>query len=266
MNRKQKGARFQRVPMRLVAPTVVTLLALCSGLTAMRMALEERWDLAIAGILVAAVLDGLDGRIARLLKGTSRFGAELDSLADFVNFGVAPAIILYSWALDDVRSLGWIAALLYAISGALRLARFNVAMDDPDRPAWSAKFFSGIPAPAGGLVVLLPIYLDRLGMNISGFSAAIAIYCLFVGFLMVSQLPSFSGKQFGMAIRRELVLPVFVSIVAAAALLASYPYEVLSFAVTCYLISLPFAFSSFRAHLKRDKEQSEGTVECVGVD
>lgn len=133
--RRGRAPRFRRVPMRLILPNLVTLLALCSGLTAIRMALESRWDYAIGAIVIAAVLDALDGRVARLLKGTSRFGAELDSLADFVNFGVAPALILYSWLLQEVRSIGWIAALVFAISAALRLARFNVSIDDPNKPA-----------------------------------------------------------------------------------------------------------------------------------
>ena len=141
--------RFRRIPVRTLAPNVVTLLALCAGLTAIRMAFEDRYVLAVAAIVFAAVLDGLDGRLARFLKGTSRFGAELDSLSDFVNFGVAPALILYFWDLHNLKSAGWIAAMVFAICGSLRLARFNVMIDDPDRPAWTANFFVGIPAPAG---------------------------------------------------------------------------------------------------------------------
>jgi CDP-diacylglycerol--serine O-phosphatidyltransferase len=134
------------------------------GLTAVRMAFEGRWEFAVGAVLVAAVLDGLDGRVARMMKGTSRFGAELDSLADFVNFGVTPALMLYLWILNEAGNLGWIAALIFAISAALRLARFNVALDDPDKPAWASRFFTGVPAPAGALTVLLPLYLEFLGL------------------------------------------------------------------------------------------------------
>src|SRR6202041_465393 len=156
--------RFRRIPVRTLVPNVITLLALCAGLTAIRMAFEDRYGLALAAIVFAAILDGIDGRLARLLKGTSRFGAELDSLSDFVNFGVAPSLILYFWGLHDLKSAGWIAAMVFAICASLRLARFNVMIDDPDRPAWAANFFVGMPAPAGAITVLLPIYAVFLGL------------------------------------------------------------------------------------------------------
>ena len=152
--------RFKAIPVRTLLPNLITLLALCAGLTAIRLAVEGQLDLALGAIVFAALLDGIDGRLARMLKGTSRFGAELDSLADFVNFGVAPALILYFWGLHELKSAGWIAALVFAICAALRLARFNVMIDDPNKPAWAGNFFTGIPAPAGAITVLLPIYLD----------------------------------------------------------------------------------------------------------
>src|ERR1700692_2831050 len=158
--RRLPKRRFRRIPVRTLVPNVITLLALCAGLTAIRMAFEDRYVLALAAIVFAAILDGMDARLARFLKGTSRFGAELDSLSDFVNFGVAPALILYFWGLHDLKSAGWIAAVVFAICTGLRLARFNVMIDDPDRPAWTANFFVGIPAPAGAITVLLPIYLS----------------------------------------------------------------------------------------------------------
>ena len=132
--------RFKAIPVRTLLPNLITLLALCAGLTAIRVAVEDKLDLALAAIVFAALLDGIDGRIARLLKGTSRFGAELDSLADFVNFGVAPALILYFWGLHELKSAGWIAALVFAICAGLRLARFNVMIDDPNKPIWAGKF------------------------------------------------------------------------------------------------------------------------------
>src|SRR6266513_4785733 len=138
--------RFRLIPVRTLLPNVITLLALCAGLTAIRLAVEEKLEWAVAAIVFAALLDGIDGRVARLLKGTSRFGAELDSLADFVNFGVAPALILYFWGLRELGNLGWIAAMVFAISTGLRLARFNVMVEDPNKPAWAAKFFVGVPA------------------------------------------------------------------------------------------------------------------------
>src|ERR671931_1083978 len=159
-----KRPRFRLIPVRTLLPNLITLLALCAGLTAIRLAVEEKLEWAVAAIVFAALLDGIDGRVARLLKGTSRFGAELDSLADFVNFGVAPALILYVWGLHELKSAGWIAALVFAICAGLRLARFNVQIDDPNRPAWAANFFTGMPAPAGAITVLLPIYVHLLGI------------------------------------------------------------------------------------------------------
>src|SRR5438067_7181030 len=182
--------RFRPIPVRMLVPNMITLLAICAGLTAIRLSTEGRMELAVAAIVFAAVLDGIDGRIARLIKGQSRFGAELDSLADFVNFGVAPGVILYFWGLDDLGNVGWIASMVFAICAGLRLARFNVAIDDPNRPAWAANFFTGMPAPAGAITVLLPIYINFVGVPFSGLMAALAlIYTLVIAILMVSRLP-----------------------------------------------------------------------------
>ncbi len=235
-------------------PNLVTLLALCSGLTAIRMAHEARWDYAIGAIVLAAALDAVDGRLARLLKGTSRFGAELDSLADFVNFGVAPALILYSWLLEEVSSLGWIAALVFAISTGLRLARFNVSLDDPDRPAWMVNYFTGVPAPAGALTVLLPVYLEFIGIlpHWPALAPAVALYVVAIALLMVSRLPTFSGKKFGARIRRDLVMPLFVAVVLIVALLVSYPFEMLAIASIAYLGSIPVAWRTFHRNRRAD--------------
>src|SRR5271154_1217448 len=177
--------QFRRIPVRTLAPNLVTLLALCAGLTGIRMAFENRYGLALAAIVFAAILDGIDGRLARLLKGTSRFGAELDSLSDFVNFGVAPALIIYFWDLHDLKSAGWIAAMVFTICACLRLARFNVMIDDPDRPAWAANFFVGMPAPMGAISVLLPVYLVFIGLPRSNALTWITLaYTLAIAFLM----------------------------------------------------------------------------------
>lgn len=250
----KRPPRFRRVPMRLILPNMVTLLALCSGLTAIRMAFEGRWEFAIGAVLVAAVLDALDGRVARLLKGTSRFGAELDSLADFVNFGVTPALMLYVWILNTAGSLGWIASLLFAISAALRLARFNVALDDPDKPDWAANFFTGVPAPAGALIVLMPIYWEFLGVlpHWPEFAPGVALYTMIVGFLMISRLPTYSGKRVGTRIRRDYVLPLFVLAVLIVALTVSYPFRMLALGSAIYLVSIPFAWRSHRRFVFSD--------------
>src|SRR6202049_261203 len=179
---------FRPTPVLTLVRNIITLLALCAGLTAIRMAFENRYVLALAAIVFAAFLDGIDGRLARFLKGTSRFGAELDSLADFVNFGVAPALILYFWGLHDLKSAGWIAAMVFAICAALRLARFNVMVDDPDKPAWASNFFVGVPAPAGAITVLLPIYVALLGLPRSEILSWLTlVYTLAIASLMVSR-------------------------------------------------------------------------------
>ena len=187
-------------------------------------------------IVFAALLDGIDGRVARMLKGTSRFGAELDSLADFVNFGVAPALILYFWGLHELGNAGWIAAMVFAICAGLRLARFNVMIDDPNRPPWAANFFIGMPAPGGAITVLLPIYVYFLGMPRVAFVAPVTlVYTLAIAFLMVSRLPVFSGKRVGKRVAPEMVLPVFVAVVLFFALLISYPWGVLTIGTVLYL-------------------------------
>jgi CDP-diacylglycerol--serine O-phosphatidyltransferase len=245
--------RFKAIPVRTLLPNLITLLALCAGLTAIRVAVENKIDLALAAIVFAALLDGIDGRVARMLKGTSRFGAELDSLADFVNFGVAPALILYFWGLHDLKSAGWIAALVFATCCGLRLARFNVMIDDPNKPAWAADFFTGIPAPAGAITVLLPIYLNFLGAP-GGLIVdwLTLVYTLAIALLMVSRLPVFSGKRAGKRVPPDMVLPVFVAVVLFFALLVSYPWAVLTIGTLAYLACLPLGWWSYRERVRKD--------------
>jgi CDP-diacylglycerol--serine O-phosphatidyltransferase len=253
--------RFKAIPVRTLLPNLITLLALCAGLTAIRLAIEDKLELALAAIVFAALLDGIDGRIARMLKGTSRFGAELDSLADFVNFGVAPALILYLWGLHDLKSAGWIAALVFAICAGLRLARFNVMIDDPNRPAWAGNFFTGIPAPAGAITVLLPIYITFLGVPVGLVTVWFTFfYTLMIALLMVSRLPVFSGKRVGKRVPPEMVLPVFVMVVLFFALLVSYPWQVLTLGTLAYLACLPLGWFSYREYQRKDAAAAAATV------
>lgn len=245
--RRLAFARGQ-VPVRVLIPNLFTLIGLIAGLTAIRMAIEHRFDLALAALIFAAVLDGIDGRVARLLKASSRFGAELDSLADFVNFGVAPAIIIFTWGLGGMRSLGWIVVLAFALCAALRLARFNVSLDQPDQPLWKANYFVGIPAPAAAIVLLFPLYVSELG--IPGIwwitTPFILIYTLAVGLLMVSQVPTYSGKLIAQRIKREYVLPVFVLAGVFVAVLVTYPFITLSLGTLLYLAVIPFSYLTYR--------------------
>ena len=243
--RDQPRRRFGPIPVRMLVPNFITLLAICAGLTAIRLSTEGRMELAVAAIVFAAVLDGLDGRVARMIKGQSKFGAELDSLADFVNFGVAPGLILYFWQLHDLHNVGWIAAMIFAISGGLRLARFNSTMDDPNKPAFAGNFFTGVPAPAGAIAVLLPVYTSFLGAPALP-AVLTALYTLVIAGLMVSRLPVFSGKTVRMRVPPELVLPVFVSVVFIIALLIGYPWHVLTVGTVLYLATLPLGAKSYR--------------------
>jgi CDP-diacylglycerol---serine O-phosphatidyltransferase len=256
-----RRARFRAIPVRMLLPNLITLLALCAGLTGLRLAIEGKIEYALYAIVFAAALDGIDGRIARMIKGTSRFGAELDSLADFVNFGVVPALILYFWGLHELKAPGWIAAMVFAICAGLRLARFNVAIDDPNKPAWSAKFFTGMPAPAGAITVLLPIYVHLLGIPRVGFPVTLTlIYTLAIAFLMVSRLPVLSGKKIGKRIPPDMAVPVFLLVVMFVALLIAYPWEVLTAGTLLYLASLPLGFREYRRLVQTDAAAAASTA------
>ncbi len=214
-------------------------------------------------IAAAAVLDGLDGRIARALKGTSRFGAELDSLADFVDFGVAPAILLYVSGLSQLRGFGWLVCLLFSIACALRLARFNVMSDDPNIPTWRKGFFVGMPAPAGAVVGLLPVYLTLLGGGSStsvgrGWVAVEAAYVLAIAILMASRVPHFSGKVVG-RVPREYVAVALIGVVAALLSIAYFPLEALVALAAIYLGSIPFAIRRFR-RLEREPHSGRASA------
>ncbi len=243
--------RFRAIPVRTLLPNLITLLALCAGLTAIRLAFEQKLEWALAAIVFAAALDGIDGRIARMIKGQSRFGAELDSLADFVNFGCAPGLILYLWGLHEFGNLGWIVAMVFAICAALRLARFNVMAEDPNRPIWAGNFFTGVPAPAGALVVMLPIYLALVGMPKLPVTVTL-LFTLAIACLMVSRLPVLSGKRVGKRVPPEMVLPVFVLVVLFFALLIAYPWWVLSIGTVLYLFFLPASWFSYRKYQRKD--------------
>ncbi len=240
--------RHQHVPVRMLVPNFFTLLALCAGLTSIRMGIEERYELALGAIVFAALLDGIDGRVARLLKASSRFGAELDSLADFVNFGVAPAFLIFNWGLGSLKSLGWIVVMIFALASALRLARFNVAIDD-ERPKWQAAYFIGMPTPAAAIVVLLPIFIEHLGLE--GIRSSrlaldiVLVYTLLIAFMLVSTIPTFSGKLLGERISREYVLPIFMLAIGFVALLVTYPFGTLTGASIVYLALIPLSWRRF---------------------
>jgi len=250
-------SRLRDVPFRILVPNLITLGAICSGLTAVRLAFEGRFQLAIVAIVFAAILDGIDGRVARFLKSTTSFGEQLDSLADFVNFGVAPALVLYLWTLREAHSFGWIAALIFAICGCLRLARFNVMLEAEDKREWEVDFFVGVPAPAGAILALLPIYLGLLGLweRYSAITWFTAAYTLLIGFLMISSIPTWSGKRSARHVSRRLVVPVMIGLMLMIFILFSYPWFVLAAAALTYLAAIPF---SYRDWEKREAAESAG--------
>jgi len=254
-----------RLSLNVMIPNMLTLLALCSGLTAIRFAYEGRWEHAALAILAASILDALDGRIARLLKGTSKFGAELDSLADILSFGVAPGLMLYFWSLQNVGRFGWILVLIYAMACALRLARFNTAAEDPNPPAWAGNFFAGVPAPMAAGLVLLPMVIS---FNFFGDYVrrpeVVAVFVLVVSFLMVSSIPTYSFKK--VKLRPSLILPLMVVVGLIIASLLSAPWITLSGILAAYIASIPWSVKSYRSISQGDANLFDIGVEIDDED
>jgi CDP-diacylglycerol--serine O-phosphatidyltransferase len=260
--RPRTRPRFEGLSFNRLIPNIMTMLGLCAGLVAIRFATDGRWPQAAAFIVVAGVIDGLDGRLARLLKATSRFGAEFDSLADFLSFGVAPALVLYLWTMNTVGPLGFAPCLLFAVCSSLRLARFNAALDvglEKPKPAYAYNFFTGVPAPAGAGCALFPLFaaiaFGEWGWH--GFANAIrhpvfvGVVLVVVGGLMVSTLPTWSFKNF--KVPREAVLPLLLGVGLYVALLVAEPWAALAAAGIIYLGMLPFSVRSYLA-LKAEAE------------
>jgi CDP-diacylglycerol--serine O-phosphatidyltransferase len=262
--RPRNRPRFKGPSFNRMIPNILTMLGLCSGLTAMRFALEARFGAAAVAILVAACIDGLDGRVARLLKATSRFGAEFDSLADFLCFGVAPAFILYLWSLQTAHGFGFMPCLMFAVCMALRLARFNAALDGDPHPAFTYNFFTGVPAPAGAAIVLFPLFigLEAKAQNldwllaIAQFPPLVAAILIGTALLLVSTLPVWNFKNF--KVPREYVLPTMLGTAMFAAILVADPWAALGGLGIVYVGMLPFSVRSYR----RLKRESEATHEA----
>ncbi len=258
LEKPKKKRRLKGLSLNMMIPNILTILALCSGMTAIRFALLDRWEAAVLAIVAAAILDTLDGRVARLLKGSSKFGAELDSLSDFISFGVSPALMLYLWALQDAGRFAWILALLLAACCALRLARFNVMLDDPDAPVWKANYFTGTPAPAGAGIALLPIVLSFLiGDEFTRRPEVVAFIMLSVSFLFVCRIPTFSFKKSKIPSHWIIPTMIFVVLLGAASIIA--PWITLASVITLYLCTIPFSIISHerlnKAWLKENPPQ-----------
>ena len=260
MRIRPRNRRLRELPVNSLIPNILTVLALCAGMSAIRFAMQDKWELAVAAIIVAGILDGLDGRMARLLKGATKFGAELDSLSDFIAFGVAPALVVYMWSTEVLGGIGWIAGLAYSTCCALRLARFNTALDDPDRPAWASFFFTGMAAPAAACMVLLPMAISfQLGDAVVREPVVMAFWLLAVAFLMISRIPTYSFKR--VRVKREMVLPLLVVVGIVAAILASYPWFVLSVLGVAYLGSIPFSYRAQQRYAASQPVEADGEAQ-----
>lgn len=239
------------LPLRAITPNALTALALCSGLTGVRFAIAGNFEQAVVMILVASALDGVDGQVARMLRGTSRFGAELDSLSDAISFGVAPALILYLWSLKAAPQFGWVCALLFAVFCALRLARFNAQMDATDQPRKAAGFLTGIPAPAGAIGAMLPMYLWFITER-AEFRAwwLVAPWVAFVALLMVSSVATYGWRS--LRLRRHIRFEALAVIVAIGVALFSAPWPTLAAICVIYLALIPFSAIGY-ARIKRQR-------------
>lgn len=257
-----KRRRLPVISISKLIPNMITVMALCAGLSGVRFALNEQWTLAVGAIAVAALLDTLDGSMARLLKGQSKFGAELDSLGDFISFGVSPALILFLWSTQELKSFGWMAALFFATCMALRLARFNTKAEDPNLPPFTYRFFTGVPAPAAAGLGLLPLILSfELEFAFLSQPHFLAVWQVVVGLLMVSQVPTYSFK--GARVPQKLVLPLLIVFGLCMAWLVSAPWQFFAALLFSYLASLPFSYRSY-LKLQRIAETTEEKAETSG--
>ncbi|MCC7048932.1 MAG: phosphatidylcholine/phosphatidylserine synthase [Alphaproteobacteria bacterium] len=247
--------RLKGEPINTLIPNILTVLALCSGMTAIRFAMLDRFEWAVICIVLAGIFDGLDGRMARLLGGTSKFGAELDSLSDFAAFGVAPAVLVYYWSLRYADGMGWAVCLLYATCCALRLARFNTAIGDPNLPPYAYRYFQGVPAPSGAGLAMLPMMIEfELGFDVMQSRFFMAPWIVLVALLMISRIPTFSLKS--IKIPQPYVLPVFIGLAVLTATFASYPWIVLSIIGIWYVLSIPVSVRNYH-FLKREAERMQ---------
>jgi len=236
---------------RVILPNMLTLIGVCIGLTSIRFALDGRFELAIIAIIFAALIDGLDGRIARLIKGTSKVGKELDSLTDMISFGVAPAFIMFFWKLNTLGRFGWLLCLIYVICVALRLARFNI--NSTQEPSWRDNFFEGVPSPAGGILVLAPLIISLSGFDLFKLNYDIIVPTFFIGtsFLLISKFPTYSFKK--IVIPRRTTIFLLFSIVLFFGLLLIYTFDVIALSAVIYLLLLPVSF----IHYQKIKKQHE---------
>ena len=238
---------------RIILPNMLTLIGVCIGLTSIRFALDGKFEFAIIAIIFAALIDGLDGRIARLIKGTSKVGKELDSLTDMISFGVAPAFIMYFWKLNTLGRFGWLVCLIYVICVALRLARFNVNSNQD--PSWKDNFFEGVPSPAGGILVLTPLIISLTNFNYIQLNYDIIVPAFFIitSLLLISKFPSYSFKK--IVIQRKTTIFLLFGIVLFFGLLLIYPFNIISISAVIYLLMIPISFFHYQKLKKQNQDK-----------
>ena len=246
---------MKKIDFRIALPNLITILGLCLGLNSLKLAFEGNFEKCLIFIVIASILDALDGRIARLIKGTSKFGAELDSLTDFVNFGVCPSIILYFWVLNSFGFYGWMISLIFIVSCCLRLARFNLDNNEKiEKSNWKINFFTGVPAPAGAGLALSPmiIYFSDFKNFISFNPTFICILTLIVSFLMISKIPTYAFKK--LKINKSIFIILALSTVLFFGFLFKNTFETLAILAIFYFISLPISYLHF-AKLNKQHEK-----------
>jgi CDP-diacylglycerol--serine O-phosphatidyltransferase len=244
--------KLTSLPFRKIAPNIVTMLALCAGVTSIRYSVQAEWVKAVLCVFVAAFFDGLDGRVARFLKGSTKFGAELDSLSDFVSFGVAPAIMLYQWSLHDLPKFGWFFCLLMSIGMAMRLARFNTMLDEEPQPVYWQHFFVGVPAPAAAALVMMPLMISfdfpEWNYVVRSHAFCATLLCV-VSFLMVSRIPTFSTKK--LKVPTYLLMPMMLVVALFASFIITQPWFTLGIMTLFYALSIPVGIVVFLREKKK---------------
>ena len=239
---------------RVILPNMLTLIGVCIGLTSIRFALSGEFGFAVIAIIFAALIDGLDGRIARLIKGTSKVGKELDSLTDMISFGVAPAFIMYFWKLNSLGRFGWLLCLIYVVCVALRLARFNV--NSNQEPSWKDNFFEGVPSPAGGILVLTPLIISMTDFNyiVLDYNIVVSIFFILTSLLLISKFPTYSFKK--IVIQRKTTIFLLFGIILFFGLLLIYPFIVISISAIIYLFLFPISFLHYKKLKNQNKDKS----------
>ena len=262
---EQRKSNLKIVPdkksARMILPNMLTLIGVCIGLTSIRFALDEKYEIAIIAILFAALIDGLDGRIARLIKGTSKVGKELDSLTDMISFGVAPAFIMYFWKLNTLGKFGWLLCLIFVVCVALRLARFNI--NSNQEPSWRDNFFEGVPSPAGGILVLTPLIISLSGFDFINLNYEIVVPAFFIAtsILLISKFPTYSFKK--IVIPRKTTIFLLFGIVLFFGLLLVYTFNVIAISAIVYLLLIPISFLHYSRIKKRLENEKIKTMKMI---